>query len=173
MCAFPLHVWTLLLGFQDIGWLTARTNAWDAVGVVAYGLVFAFVESVFLFLVMGLLGFLISLTWEQERRIAILTVLVLILSLWAMVSQLYFLLNWGLPALWVGLLIKTRHPFWVLSAAILMTVSFSFLVPTYYLIRSTPAFRFISGLIERLSLLTFFYLFLDVVGLLIVVIRNV
>ena len=52
MCAFPLHAWTLILAFRDISWLTDRTNAWDAVGVTSYGLVFAFVESMVLFGVM-------------------------------------------------------------------------------------------------------------------------
>jgi len=39
--AFPLHVWTLLLAFRDFSWLTERTNLWDAIGVLSYGLIYA------------------------------------------------------------------------------------------------------------------------------------
>src|SRR5512141_1446140 len=60
MCAFPLHVWALILAFRDVSWVTERTNSWDAVGVVAYGLLFTLVESVLVFGIMTLLGFLIS-----------------------------------------------------------------------------------------------------------------
>ena len=55
-CAFPLHFWTLILVFRDISWLTDRTNAWDAIGVASYGMIFAFTESVVIFLVAALLG---------------------------------------------------------------------------------------------------------------------
>ena len=51
MCALPLHIWTLILAFRDLPWLTDRTNAWDAFGVMAYGLIFALAESILLFLV--------------------------------------------------------------------------------------------------------------------------
>ena len=44
MCALPLHIWTLILAFRDLPWLTDRTNAWDAFGVMSYGLIFALVE---------------------------------------------------------------------------------------------------------------------------------
>ena len=54
--AFPLHVWTLLLGFQDISWLAERTNFFDALSVISYGLVFALFESLLLLVVVLLLG---------------------------------------------------------------------------------------------------------------------
>ena len=51
ICAFPLHVWTIILAFRDFSWVTERTNSWDALGVVSYGLIFALIESVAVFLV--------------------------------------------------------------------------------------------------------------------------
>lgn len=79
MCAFPLHLWTLILSFRDFSWVTERTNAWDAVGVVSYGLLFAFVESLIIFCIMALLGFLVSSKWDEPRRIALLSTLILLL----------------------------------------------------------------------------------------------
>ena len=55
-CAFPLHFWALLMAFRDISWVAERTNLWDAIGVLGYGLVFALVESILIFLVLALLG---------------------------------------------------------------------------------------------------------------------
>ena len=97
VCAFPLHLWTIILAFRDFSWVTERTNSWDAVGVLSYGLIFAFIESVAVFLVTVLLGFLVSKKWNEDRRNALLGNLVLIASLWAMVSYLFFMLQVSIP----------------------------------------------------------------------------
>ncbi len=173
LCAFPLHAWTLILAFRDISWLTERTNAWDAVGVVSYGLVFAFLESVIIFLVAVLLGYLASGRWNQERRIALLAVLVLISALWAMLGQLYFLLEAPLPGAFIAFMVQTEHPLRVLYGAALAVVTLTFLIPALLVLRSDRVFHFVRGMIDRLSILTMFYLFFDVVGLIIVIIRNV
>ena len=96
--AFPVHVWAILLIFQDLAWLAERTNMWDAVGVGAYGLTLALVESVFLFLIAFLLGFLVSTRWDPVKRISLMGTLVIIVSIWAILGQLYFMLGWSLPA---------------------------------------------------------------------------
>ena len=172
MCALPLHVWTMILAFRDLSWVADRTNAWDAVGVLSYGLVFAFVESLVVFGVAALLGFLVSGHWAPQWRVGLLTVLVLVFSLWAIAEQLYFLLNVHLPAAMIEFLLHTDHPFRVLNAGVVGLVSATFLVPTVLMLRSGKAVRFVEGLIERLSLLTMFYLVFDVAGLVIVLIRN-
>lgn len=172
MCALPLHVWTMILAFRDLSWVADRTNAWDAVGVLSYGLVFALVESLLVFGVVALLGFLVSGHWAPRWRISLLTVLVLVLSLWAIAEQLYFLLNLSFPTVIVDFLMHTAHPFRVLQAGVVGLVSVTFLLPTVLMLRSGKAIRFVEGLIERLSLLTMFYLVFDVAGLVIVLIRN-
>ncbi len=173
MCAFPLHLWTLLLAFRDLSWLTDRTNAWDAVGVASYGLVFALIESVTIFLVLVLLGFLVSKQWGQNRRIALLTILALIVSLWAMVSQLFFLLGIS-PSGWIlNSLAQTAHPVRIMYIAFLVVVTPTILVPAWLVLRSDKFFQFLQVLIDRLSLLTMFYLVFDFIGLVIVIIRNV
>ena len=173
MCSFPLHAWTLILAFRDLSWLTERTNAWDAVGVAAYGLLFAFAESVIFFLIATLLGYLISSKWDKDRRIALLSVLVLIASLWAMVSQLYFLLGVSVPEALLAFLVHISHPVRVLYGIALAAVTTTVLVPTFMILRSDIALQLVRGLIERVSLLTMFYLLFDLAGLVIVIIRNI
>jgi hypothetical protein len=172
ICALPLHAWTMILAFRDLSWLTDRTNAWDAIGVLCYGLVFAFIESIVVFVLAALLGFLVSDRWEPERRVGVMSVLVLALSLWAMLEQLFFLANVRIPGLVIAFLIRTGHPLRTLYLIEVALVGATFLVPVFLVLRSNPSFRALQGAIERLSLLAMLYLVFDVVGLVIVLIRN-
>ena len=171
-CAFPLHFWTLILVFRDISWLTERTTAWDAIGVASYGMIFAFTESVVVFLVIALLGFLTPKHWETDRRIAFLGLLILITSIWGMIAQLLFLWNIFLPAKAIQFLRSSSHPLRIIYAACLVVVTPTVLLPVYAFIRSNGAIMFMQNLMERLALLTTFYLFFDLLGLIIVIIRN-
>lgn len=172
VCAFPLHVWTIILAFRDFSWVAERTNAWDAVGVLAYALVFAFGESLVVFLAAVLLGFLLPRYWEEGKRIALLAVLVLITALWAVLGQLYFIWNLSPPAQIIQYLARTAHPVRIMYAALLVLVLPSVLVPTFLVIRLEGSTRFILGIVDRISLLASFYLFLDAASLVVVVIRN-
>jgi len=173
MCAFPLHFWTLLLAFRDISWLTERSNLWDAIGVVSYGLLFAFVESLMVFLVVALLGLLISAKWEEARRIALLSILMLVLSLWAMYGQAHFI--WNLtPAGWIlRLAAQSGHPYRIIFGITFIEVVLTVAVPTFLVLHWDKFFHFVREAIDRLSLLTSLYLVLDLFGLVIVVIRNI
>ena len=173
VCAFPLHFWTLILVFRDISWLTERTNAWDAIGVASYGMIFAFTESVVIFLIVALLGLLTPKHWETDRRIAFLALLILITSIWGMISQLLFLWNVSLPVQAIQFLRSSDHPLRILYAACLVVVTPTVLLPIYSFIRSKKAVTFMQNLMERLSLLTIFYLFFDLLALIIVIIRNI
>ena len=172
-CAFPLHVWTIILVLRDVSWVAERTNVWDAVGVGAYGLVFALVESLVVFLVFALFGFFTPRGWAVDKRIAFLSLLVLLLSGWGIVSQLLFLWNVSLPSSLIQILVQSGHPVRILYAASLAVVLASIGVPVYLFLRSDNFIRSIQGLSERLSLLTGFYLFLDLAGLAIVILRNI
>jgi hypothetical protein len=172
MCAFPLHLWALLLSFRDFSWVSERTSAWDAVGVASYGLLIAFFESLVVFLIAALLGLLVSAKWDEPHRIALLTVLILILSSWAISGQAYFV--WGLspPKQFVDLIAGSGHPYRYLFGITFVEVVLTFAIPAILVLRSERFFRFIREVIDRLSLLTSFYLFFDLVGLIIIVIRN-
>lgn len=172
-CAFPLHFWALLLAFRDISWLTERTNLWDAIGVVSYGLLFALVESVMIFLVLVLVGFIIPLRWPSDKRITFLALLFLLISLWGIIGQLLFLWNLSLPAQAIQLLRSVRHPLRILYAACLVVVIPTILLPIYLFVRSKRSVAFMQDLMERFSLLTMLYLLFDAVGLVIVIIRNI
>jgi hypothetical protein len=170
--AFPIHLWTLILAFRDISWVTERTNVWDAMGVVAYGMLVAFVESVVIFLLLALLGLLTPRQWESDRRVAFLSFLILITSVWAMISQLLFLWNISLPAWAIDFLRQSHHPVRIVYGTILVVVTPTVLLPAYSFLRTKRAVTVMQDLIERFSLLAMFYLLLDLLGVFIIVIRN-
>jgi hypothetical protein len=173
ICAFPLHLWTLIFAFRDISWLTERTNLWDAIGVVSYGMIFAFVESIVIFLVLALLGLILPAHWYSDRRIAFLSLLILLTSVWGMISQLLLVWSVPLPIQAIQFLRSSNHPLRMLYAACLAVVSPTILLPVYLFIKSKKSIAFMQDLMERLSLLATFYLFFDLVGLIIVIIRNI
>lgn len=172
-CAFPIHAWTIILVLRDVSWVAERTNAWDAVGVGAYGLIFAFAESLIVFAVFVLFGFFTPGQWTADKRISFLSLLVLILSAWGIVSQLLFLWNVSLPEPARRFLAQSGHPLRLMYAASLAIVVPSIGAPVYLFLRSDKVVRSIQGFTDRLSLLTMFYLFLDLAGLVIVILRNI
>jgi hypothetical protein len=163
----------LILAFRDINWVIERTNVWDAVGLVSYGLIFAFIETLAIFIIVVLLGFLVSQKWDENKRIALLSVLALITFSWAIFSQLYFLLNLSPPESLTHFLVRSEHPVRLLYAGSLALVLPTVLVPTLLVLRSGKVLRFVKAFTERLALVSSFYLALDLVGLVVVILRNV
>jgi hypothetical protein len=153
--------------------LAERTNAADAIGVASYGMIFAFVESVVVFLVVVLLGFLTPMQWEPDRRTAFLGLLFLITSAWGMIGQLLFLWNIFLPVQAIQFLRGSSHPLRIIYLVCLMVVTPTVLLPVCGFLRSNKAVMIMENLTERLSLLTMFYLFFDLLALMIVIVRNI
>jgi hypothetical protein len=171
--AFLVHVWAILLIFQDLTWLAERTNMWDAIGVGAYGLTLALIESVFLFLIAFLLGFLVSTRWNPVKRISLMGTLAISVSTWAILGQLYFVLGWSLPASWIQALANTAHPLRILYLIVLVIVGLSVLLPVYAQLKSDKLNQMTYGFFDRLAILVVFYLFLDIASIAIIIIRNI
>jgi hypothetical protein len=159
--------------FRDISWLTERTNLWDAIGVASYGMLFAFVESVMLFAVVFLLGLFLPKLWRADQRTTFLALLVLITSAWGMLSQLLFLWNISLPEPAIQVLRGSAHPLRILYMGALATVATTVLLLVYFFMKSKRSVVLMQNIVERISLLTMFYLLFDLLGLMIVLIRNI
>jgi hypothetical protein len=173
MCAFPLHFWALILIFRDISWVAERTNFWDAIGVASYGLVFTFIESVIYFVVISLLGLTVSTKWQENRRVALMSILALVTALWAIEGQAYFVWGSYLPIQFWRYVAGGAHPLRMLYVVTLVMVLPTIIFPVYFVLRSDRFLHVVQEFIERLSLLTMFYLFFDLIGLIIIIIRNV
>ncbi|MBC7877555.1 MAG: hypothetical protein H7Y59_10325 [Anaerolineales bacterium] len=173
ICAFPLHFWTLLLAFRDVSWVAERTNFWDAIGVVSYGMIFAFFESLLFFLAASFCGLLISQWWGKDRRLAITSMLVLVLALWAILTQLVVLQSWDAPDVLLGFLVRSAHPLRNIYFIILFFIVPSVVLPILIIYKNDKILRIILDMVDRVSLLTIVYLLVDFMALIIVLIRNV
>ncbi|HUI87667.1 MAG TPA: hypothetical protein VLX61_02965 [Anaerolineales bacterium] len=172
ICAFPVHFWTLLLVLRDMSWAIQRTNAWDAIGLASYGLLYALVECILLFCVVACLGFILPSGWNVDKGIAFLSLLFLLTAAWAMLAQLFFIWNFSLPAWLLKSLAHSAHPLRTLYAGSLVVVVPTILLPVILFIRSSKVVSFMKDLIERVGPLSMLYLFFDLVGFIIVLVRN-
>jgi hypothetical protein len=170
--AFPIHLWAIILVFDDFSWVADRTNTWDAVGVGAYGLLYAFIESLIVFPIVVLLGLLLPHRWSQERRLGALSVGILGTALCAILAQRNFLPKLGLAQILGPLLMSSGHPLWILYGLAILLMGLLVFLPVYLVSSSQRLTSWTSNLMERLALLTTFYLFFDLVALVVVIGRN-
>jgi hypothetical protein len=159
VCAFPVHVWSIINVLRELPAWALRLSAWELTGVISYTLAFALVESALL--LVGLLGLAVVLPAAILRRkfIALSSVLVLIHTGWAIVLQYNFeaIRSWGFQKLAL------------LGLLYLITLGVPYLVVHRY----ERVERFLRVAVERLSVLSYLYISLDILGVLIVLMRNI
>ena len=170
--ALPLHIWVFLMAFRDFNWVAQRTALWDAIGLVSYSLVFAFIETTVFFLAMLVIGLLILPKWGMEKKTALLGTLGLFLLLFSILAQVYYLSSSLVPGGMINALARMQHPLRVLWGGTILLVVGIFVSLTLWILRSARAERTLLGAFERVNLLSAFYLVFDLVGLIIIIIRN-
>ena len=156
--AFPVHVWAIIniLDFLP-AWLL-RLSAWELAGVISYPLVDALLESGVLWLVLVALAFVLPRKWLADKIVALSSVLVWLLAAWAVLVQFIFgrILQWGPAQLVPGYLL----------------VVFLFGLVIWLIHRYERLEGWIKRLVQGLVILTYFYLFFDLLGMVVVIIRN-
>jgi hypothetical protein len=160
------------MAFRDFSWVAARTYTWDAVGLLSYALVFALFETIGLFLPVLLLGFLVPVRWKMDKRVALIGTLFLILACWAIVAQLISSNGESVAAALSGPIAQVAHPLRVLWAIAFLLVSLSVISPVLLIARLETPGTAISAAFERLAVLSAFYVSLDAIAMVIIVIRN-
>ncbi len=99
--------------------------------------------------------------------------LFLIAALWSVIDQSHFLFGANVPAPILKALASTGRPVLTMYIIALVLTSLSVVIPAYRILHSEKALKGFQDFMERLSTLSVFYLFLSLVGLIIVVIRNI
>lgn len=156
-CALPAHVWTYLNAFADISSLRLFMSPADLVGFAGYTLTFLLVETIVVFLV--LLGIWLLVRKRLPCEVfAPIAGLVLI----EYVTYLAFLYN-VLPRNSFGEHLVTPS----LIALLSLVVATMLFVP-----RSSKVLAIVNAGIERLEVLVSGYLMIDIIGLAVVIIRN-
>jgi hypothetical protein len=160
--------------FKDASMLIDRTGGvWGAIGALSYGLLFAFIESTFIFLLASLLGLLISATWDEPRRIVLIGLLVTLTLLWTILGQSYSVWNMHVPGRIVRFVSQFPHLFIVMYAAVLAFVPVITLLPVFLILHNEGFYKFARAVTERITLLSGAYLAFDALALIVIIIRNI
>ena len=173
VCAFPLHLWTILMVFRDVSWVAERTTSWDALGFSGYALFYSLIESALLFGFIALLSLLIPKSWNKILRFSILGLLAFALAGWSIIEQLILIVFWGRLRNLASSLSFLASTSWSAPLLFAGLVAISVAVPILLLRKHKKLQNAVFSILERLSLLSGLYLFLDVVGIVIIIFRNI
>jgi len=170
---FPQHTWTLYMAFRDVGWVAARSDFSDALGLLSYALLFALAEGVLLFFAILVVKAALPKKWGLKKQLAMTGSMVFILSLWAIVPQVYALSGYQIPKFFAQLMNVSGHPLWVLYGSALGASLVSIAIPVVLILKKPAAAGKIFAILDRLTALSVFYMVLDVFAVLNVILRNV
>jgi len=177
-CAFPIHLWSLLMVLQDVGWVADRTRVADAFSYVAYSLVFALMESLVVFLIVMLLSLLAYSRWKHGKMAAAIISLYYVTVLWAMAVQVYYYVKGFIPELDAVIVYKFYIGSPIITQILILVLLFiivvgSVVIPLYLLQRWDRYSYGMNEAISRVAVLTSVYLVVDLFGLFLIFARNV
>jgi hypothetical protein len=156
--AFPVHVWAIVnILFILPAWLL-RLSIWELAGGISYALLDALLESCVLWVGLVLLSFVLPRKWLADKFAALSSVLVWLLCAWAALVQFNFsiILQWGIEQM----------------LPVLLGVVFSFGLVYWLVQRYGRLEGWIKLLTQRLAVLSYIYVIFDVLGVVVVVLRN-
>jgi hypothetical protein len=176
ICAFPFHLWKIIMLIRDAGWIIERSGTDSLIGVAALSMIYALVESILFFLLLLILGLLIPWKWPAKRVFAILGFIALWVPIWDIAAQVYRAADVADPGFFVLWLFSTQHPlryaypllaFFTLAVIALTALGIWF---TGFNLKFRQG---ITNVLERIIILSALYLILDLVSVVILVIRIV
>jgi hypothetical protein len=136
-----------------------RLNTWDLIGVVAYTQVYALAESIVVFLVLIIIAAILPAKLFRDKLVVLGTMIVIISSTWFVFAHY----NDEVIRLW-----GAKEFLFVLFAFLL-----SILIPYVLIQRYQKVADIIYNIVARVAVLAYVYLFLDVISIIIIVIRNI
>jgi hypothetical protein len=159
VCAFPVYIWSIIAMLRELPAWILRLPLWDVVGLVAYTQAFALVESLLFFAGVVGLSLVLPAVWLRQRLP--LQGLLLVVVATAVTATFHYaehtLRSFGL----VGLGLLALMPLLLFAAG-------SYLIRRYgWLEKGALAF------VRRVSVLSYLYVSVSFVGLLIVIVRNI
>lgn len=174
VCAFPFHVWIIIMLILDVGWISQRCGIDCFIGVAALSLIYALVESVILCALLLVLSLLVPWKWSVSKTFTLLGFLAVWIPLWDMLIQGYRafkLANLGTFVPWVFSAQAPKRYSDPLFTGLALTF-FSVMAIIIWQISFNQKFQqTMQLLLDRISTLSAFYLSLDLVGIIVAVIR--
>ncbi|NLE44267.1 MAG: hypothetical protein GX620_06065 [Chloroflexi bacterium] len=150
-----VHTWSIVNVLRETPALILRLSLWELLGVFAYTLAFALFESLLLPVALVILSMLLPASWFRTRFAAHGAAVVLVTAAWAVVA------HYSPDAS-----ILSGHALGI----VLCTLSVA--LPLAFIHLKPAVARVARSLAERATVLTWPYLLLDILGILIVLGRN-
>lgn len=154
-----VHIWSILHVFEEVPAWIIRMTLWELLGAIAYTQAFALLESVFILVVFLFVGFILPKRWFAHRFAPATSLVVIIITLWAIAAHNYdkVIRNWGA---------RDFLP-WLILMMISLTLALLLVS------RSEKVKNMLTAFVERASVLSIIYLFIDSLSIIIVMVRNV
>lgn len=155
---FVIHIWSIYNLLREIPAWILRLSYWELAGVISYTLLFALVESLIVLVFLIILAALLPARIFRDKFVSISTIFVFLAAVWIIPVRFYedTIRSWGM----VGMLI-------VLSMALI-----SFVISYLVVMKSQKVEKFIDSLMQRVTLLTYIYVIVDIIAVFVVVSRN-
>lgn len=152
--AFPIHIWAIVNMLRDVpSWLYYMKTS-EVIAAIAYTLAFALFETLTVFTVLCILGMLIPRRWWTDSFVTLSSVWLVELAVMAAIFQ--------------HLIVQYLPKRLVIVGFLMLLAVTAAAVP-----RATRLKQIGRMISDRLAILTYLYLIVDVLGVVIVVARNV
>jgi len=173
--AFPIHTWSILQVLSNFEWVAERTTVWDAVGFTAYALSFALFESILFLVLLSPVYLLLRKNNKADIVLAVIGSVFMIVAIWEMIYQINSnnsnFIETTIDQIVSRYKLQYRYKAGlVLSVAVFITTSIG--LPTFLIVKYDKLKSILIKLFERIELLSYFYLALDLLSIVIVVNRN-
>lgn len=160
VCIFPVHLWALINLANTVPSMLLLMNTRQMISVVAYVLAFALFESLAIFALLFLISSLMPFRYFGAQLVPLGSMVVIIASIAA--ALIHFHDSWNIQAF------QFEH--WAVLWVALALAAIG--LAAYLVSRHERVAQIIRSGAERLSLLSFAYLTVDVLGVLVILARN-
>jgi hypothetical protein len=174
VCAFPFHLWKIIMLIRDVGWVTERAGTGSFFGLSSLALLYALAESILFFAALLILGLLIPWRWPAKRVYSILGFIALWAPVWDILVQVYRGTIFQHPDFLFAWLFATGHP---LRYGYLLLIGFTLIMfaitagGIWLVSFNQKVQQGIDNFLGRVATLSALYLALDVAAFVILVIR--
>ena len=154
-----IHIWSILHVLEELPAWILRLTMWELLGVISYTQVFALFESILTLVPFLVVRLFLPKRWLANYFVPATGLIILVATSWAIVAHNYeqVLRTWG---------IREFLPWFLL-------VAISMILAVVLVSRSEKVKNILVTLVNRATVLSAFYLFIDCLSLIIVLIRNI
>ena len=157
-CVFPIHVWSIINILRTVPSWILSMDIWQLIGVIAYTQAFALLESIIVFLILLFLAIILPAKWLRDRFVAQVCMAVFLATAWAILAHFYGQ-NYGI---------------WVIKRFLLSMVPLLVLIIVFSILiyRFKSLQKIIDAFVEHLLVLSFLYVGIDILSIMVILFRN-